>query len=117
MRLKVNGSFYISKRTKHTKARYFFIKDTIEDVELEVQYYPKENMWTDILNKAEQGMKFCKDIAALMNVSVYYDDEVERKKTHPLILPREKKNGWRKHDSLLRNKNSQQECVGKHRTE
>ena len=90
MRLKVNGSFYISKRTKHTKARYFFIKDTIEDVELEVQYYPKENMWTDILNKAEQGMKFCKDIAALMNVTVYYDDEVERKKHFPLLMPGEK---------------------------
>ena len=89
MRLKVNGSFYISKRTKHTKARYFFIKDTIEDVELEVQYYPKENMWTDILNNPEQGMKFRKDRSDLMNVPVDYDDKVEIEKIHPLLLLRE----------------------------
>ena len=47
-------------------------------------------MWTDILNKPEQGMDFCKDRASLMNVPVDYDGEVERKKTHLLLLPREK---------------------------
>ena len=32
-------------------------------------------------------MNFCKDIEALMNIPVDYDDEVERKKNLPLILP------------------------------
>ena len=45
-------------------------------------------MWTDILNNPEKGMKFRKDIGALMNVHVDYDDEVERKKNNPLILPK-----------------------------
>ena len=68
--LEENGPFYSYKKTKHTKARYFFIKDKIEDVGLEVQCCPTQNMWTDILNKPEQGMDCFKDRAALMNVPV-----------------------------------------------
>ena len=88
--LEVNGPFSCSKRTKHISAIYFFIKEKIEDRELKVQYLPTENMQTGILNHPDQGMKFCKDKAALINVPVDYDDEFERKKTHPLLLPREK---------------------------
>ena len=87
MRLEVNGSFYSSKKTKHIRDIYFFIKDKIWYGDLEVQYPPTENIWTDILNKPEQRMNFCKDIEALMNIPVDYDDEVERKKNLPLILP------------------------------
>ena len=88
MRLEVNGTMSSSKRTKHIKARYFFVKDKIEDGDLEVQYCPTEQMWTDVLNKPEQGTPFRKDRAALMNVPVEYDDEVERKRTHPKLLPK-----------------------------
>jgi hypothetical protein len=88
MRLEVNGTMSSSKRTKHIKARYFFVKDKIKDGDLEVQYCPTEQMWTDVLNKPEQGTPFRKDRAALMNVPVEYDDEVERKRTHPKLLPK-----------------------------
>ena len=77
-------------KEKHIKARYFFIKDKIEYGEVEVQYFPTEHIWTDILKNPDQGMNFCKDRAALMNVPVNYNDEFERKKTHLLLLSRDK---------------------------
>jgi len=65
------------------------VKDRIDEGELEVQYCPTEKMWTDVLNKPEQGAKFRLDRAELMNVPVDYDDEVERRRTHPKLLSRD----------------------------
>ena len=70
MRLEVNGSFYSSKIIKHIKDRYFFSKNRIEDGELEVKYWPTENMWTDILNKPDQRMKSLNYIETLMDAPV-----------------------------------------------
>jgi hypothetical protein len=36
--LSLNGTFLSSKRTKHIKARYFFIKDKIEEAKVEIRY-------------------------------------------------------------------------------
>jgi hypothetical protein len=47
-----------SKRTKHIKMRYFFIKDMIEQGEVEVQHCPTKEMWSDILTKPKQGREF-----------------------------------------------------------
>ena len=87
MRLETNGALSSSKRTKHIHARYFFIKDKIESGEVEVEYCPTEMMWADVLNKPKQGKGFRLDRSHLMNVPVDYDDEVERKATHPDLLP------------------------------
>ena len=54
--LAVNGTLSSSKRTKHIKARYFFIKDKIEEGEVEIRYCPTEKMWSDVLNKPKQGV-------------------------------------------------------------
>ena len=89
MRLEVNGALSSSKRTKHIKRRYFFIKDKIADRELEVQYCPTELMKADILTKPKQGKGFRVDRGELMNVPVDYDDEIERMRTHPALLPRD----------------------------
>ena len=43
-------------------------------------------MWTNVLNKPEQSVKFRLDRAELMNVPVDYDDDVERRRTHPKLL-------------------------------
>ena len=40
MRLEANSSFSSSKRTKHIKVRYFFIKDNIELIVIHLQFYP-----------------------------------------------------------------------------
>ena len=89
MRLEVNGAMSQSRRTKHINARYFMVKDRIDEGELEVQYCPTKKMWTDVLNKPEQGAKFRLDRAELMNVPVDYDDDVERRRTHPKLLSRD----------------------------
>ena len=44
MRLAVNESMSSSKLTKHIKARYYFIKDKIEEGEVEVQYCPTKDI-------------------------------------------------------------------------
>jgi hypothetical protein len=85
--LAVNGTFSSSKRTKHIKARYFFIKDKIEEGEVEIRYCPTEKMWSDVLNKPKQGGPFRKDRAMLMGVPEEYDDNVEYRKTHQELLP------------------------------
>ena len=89
MRLEVNGAMSQSRHTKHINARYFMVKDRIDEGELEVQYCPTEKMWTNVLNKPEQGAKFRLDRAELMNVPVDYDDDVERRWTHPKLLSRD----------------------------
>ncbi len=55
-------------------------------------------MWSDVLNKPKQGQAFRKDRAMLMNVSVDYSDDEERRRTHPKLLEHEdtpsKKVSW-----------------------
>jgi hypothetical protein len=87
MRLEINGVRSSSKRTKHIKAKYFFIKDKVDTGEVELQYCPTQQMWSDVLNKPKQGNPYRVDRSHLMNVPVDYDDEQERKRTHPALLP------------------------------
>ena len=64
----------------------YMVKDRIKEGELEVQYCPTKKMWTNVLNKPEQGAKFRLDRAELMNVPVDYNDNVERRRTNPKLL-------------------------------
>jgi hypothetical protein len=91
MRLEVNGSFSSSKQTKHIKCRYFFICDKIADGDLKAIYCPTEIMWANVLTKLKQGGPFCLDHSYLMNIPINYDDNVERTKTHPLLLPQDER--------------------------
>ena len=43
-------------------------------------------MWCDILNKPKQGASYRLDRSHLMNVPIEYDDDVERRLTHPALL-------------------------------
>ena len=43
-------------------------------------------MWCDILNKPKQGNLYRLDCSHLVNVPVYYDNEVEQKANHPALL-------------------------------
>ena len=87
----MNGKFLSSKRTKHIKARYFFVKDKIEEGEVEIRYCPTEKMWSNVLNKPKQGAPFRKDRAMLMGIPVEYDDHVEYRRTQQELLPKEDK--------------------------
>jgi hypothetical protein len=67
------------EKTKHIKAKFFFIKDKVDDGEMQVIDCPTENMWLDVLTKPLQGMAFEKMRAALMNCSVNYEEDEESK--------------------------------------
>lgn len=81
------GLWSSSKRTKHINNRYFLVKDKIDGGELKVEYSPTSKMWTDIHTKPLQGRLFCSMRSKLMNVPIDYDDEEEKRLTHPDLLP------------------------------
>jgi hypothetical protein len=53
-----NSRFLSGKRTKHIKAKFFFIKDRIDNGEIRVVHHPTEEMWADVLTKPLQGKAF-----------------------------------------------------------
>jgi hypothetical protein len=83
-----NGRWSSSKRTKHIKSRYFYIRDKIEQGEVSVEWAPTEKMWCDVLTKPKQGKGFRQDRAMLMNCDEDYDDDKELLKTNAAVLPR-----------------------------
>ena len=44
-------------------------------------------MWADVNTKPVQGMLFRIFRSDMMGVPVEYDDDVDRRRTHPLLLP------------------------------
>ena len=65
-----NGCFTSGKKTKHIKAKFFFIKDKVDEGEMRILDCPTEQMWADVLTKPLQGMAFKHMRAELMNCSV-----------------------------------------------
>ncbi len=74
-----NGCMSIGKKTKHIKAKFFFIKDRVNEGETRVMDCPGEEMWADLLTKPLQGMAFRTMRAELMNCPVNYEDPPEEK--------------------------------------
>jgi hypothetical protein len=83
-----NGRWSSGKRTKHIKSRYFYIKDKVDSGEVSIEHKPTGEMCSDMLTKPKQGRGMCQDRAMLMNCDVDYDDEKERLRTHPKLLPK-----------------------------
>jgi hypothetical protein len=104
-----NGRFSSGKKTKHIKAKFFFIKDRVDSGEIRVIDCPAEEMWANVLTKPLQGMAFRSMRAQLMNCAINYEDEEE--KTPPRLMPvrGSKSVTWKdtKHQSLQ----APQECV------
>ena len=46
-------------------------------------------MWADVNTKPVQGLLFRKFRHEMMGVPVEYDDDVERRNTHPMLLPKD----------------------------
>ena len=70
-----NGYVSSSKRTKHIKAKYFFIRHFQNSGELDLQYCPTKHMWADVLTKPLQGAKFRLMRSFLMNCSIDYSED------------------------------------------
>jgi hypothetical protein len=60
-----------SSRTRHIAIRYFFVKDKVDQGEVEIEYLCTEDMRADILTKPLQGELFRKMRAALMGIKNY----------------------------------------------
>ena len=73
--LEKNGRISSSKRTKHIKAKYFFIKHYYDSGEINLRFCPTEQMWADILTKPLQGVKFRQMRAFLMNCPTDYSED------------------------------------------
>jgi hypothetical protein len=70
----------------------FFIRDKLDDGDLAVVYCLTEIMWADVLTKPQQGGPFCLDRSILMNIPINYNKDVEHNITHPLLIPKDKRN-------------------------
>ena len=69
---------------KHIKAKFFFIKDKVDEGEMQLLDCPTEQMWADKLTKPLQGMAFKQMRAELMNCSVEYEEDEEQETLQPL---------------------------------
>ncbi len=83
-----NSKLSSGKRTKHIKAKFFFIKDRVDDGEIRVVDCPTEEMWADIMTKPLQGTAFRVMRAELMNCDVNYEDPSEEETEQPIRSPR-----------------------------
>ena len=86
IRLEVNGRIISGKKTNHISSIFFFATDKIAKGEVDVDYFPTEKIWCDIINNPNQGAPYRLNRSHLMNVPVGYDDEVYHKATHPVLL-------------------------------
>ena len=80
-----NGRFSSGKKTKHIKAKFFFIKDRIDAGEMKVTHCPTKEMWADVLTKPLQGRAFRLMRSKLMNCSVDYEDQEVPKEKSPKV--------------------------------
>ena len=69
-----NGYVSSSKRTNHIKAKYFFVRHFYRTGEVDLKFYPTEQMWADVLTKPLQGAKFRQMRAFLMNCPIDYHE-------------------------------------------
>ncbi len=59
-----------SPRTRHAAIHYFFVKDRMENGEVEIAYLPTELMVADFFTKPLQGELFRRLRAEVFNLSV-----------------------------------------------
>jgi len=109
-----NGKFSSSKKTKHIKAKFFFVTDKIRDGEIKVVDCPTERMWADILTKPLQGKAFREMRAVLMGCAVDWKEEESEAKRAPAAKARpEGRTGRTISPSRANPTPSSQECVGR----
>ncbi len=105
------------KKTKHIKAKFFFIKDRVDDGEIKVIDCPTKEMWVDILTKPLQRMAFRTMRAILMNCPVNYEEAEERTtikkmiKTNANCMHTKKTVSWKLPGTGA--SHTPQECVGR----
>jgi hypothetical protein len=72
--LETNGRAISSKRTKHIKMKYYFIKDKVGQGEITIEHCPTDQTWTDINTKQKQGLVFRAFRGHVMGIPADYRD-------------------------------------------
>ncbi len=106
-----NGKMSSGKKTKHIKAKFFFIKDRVDDGEIKVVDCPTEVMWADIMTKPLQGTAFRVMRAELMNWDVNFEDPPEKGESDTVASP--KMVSWK--SVISTTFKTPQECVGQNK--
>ena len=86
--LENNGRMSAGKNSKRIKNRFFLITDKVVQGDLKIEHKGTDEMWGDVNTKPTQGKRFRVMRAEVMGVSVDYDDDDERRRTHPLLMPK-----------------------------
>jgi hypothetical protein len=73
--LETNGKASSSRRTKHIKVKYFYIKEKVDNREINVRHCPTDQMWTDINTKPKQGKVYREFHGHVMGIPPDYDDD------------------------------------------
>ena len=88
-----NGRMSAGKASRHIHHRFFLITDKIEKGDVTVEHRGTKEMWADGNTKPLQGAGFRTFRSKLMGLPENYDDDVERDRTHLLLLPKPEKAG------------------------
>ena len=76
------------KNSKHIKNRFFLIADKVAKDDVEIRHMGNKSMWADVNTKPVQGELYRTFRHHMMGVPINYDDDVERRRTHPMLLPK-----------------------------
>ena len=76
------------KNSKHIKNMFFLIADKAAKDDVEIRHMGTKSMWADVNTKLVQGQLFWTFRHHMMGVPVDYYDDVERRRTHPMLLPK-----------------------------
>ena len=88
-----NGRMFAGKASRNIHHRFFLITDKTEKGDLSVEHRGTKEMWADGNTKPLQGIGFRSFRSKIMRIPEDYDDDAERIRTHPQLLPKPKKAG------------------------
>ena len=83
-----NGRMSAGKNSKHIKNRFFLIADKVAKDDVEIRHMGTKSMWADVNTKPVQGELFWIFRHHMRGVPIDCDDNAERRKTHPRLLPK-----------------------------
>ena len=68
IKLETKGHKSIGQRSRHINMKYFFIKDQVDQKNVEIEYRPTDEMDGAYMSKSLQGIKFRKFRDSIMNL-------------------------------------------------
>ena len=83
-----NGRMSVGNNSKHINNMFFLIADKVAKGDVEIRHMGTKSMWADVNTKLVQGELFRIFRHHMMGVPINYDEDVERRRTHLLLLPK-----------------------------